>query len=182
MFYSTQIFEAAGISGIYAQISTAGVSFTFLIFTVISMLFIEKLGRKVILIISEIFSFLPLLVLSVTFILTYYGIAPQVMSIISAVCIMLFIAGFAIGLGPIPWVILGEVYPTDVSGVYSSIITAINMIYTLAVALLFESFDNLVRPFTFIPFAVALFICTVLSFIFVYETKGKSIEEITKGI
>jgi hypothetical protein len=146
------------------------------------MLFIEKLGRKVILIISEIFSFLPLLVLSVTFILTFYGIAPQVMSIISAVCIMLFIAGFAIGLGPIPWVILGEVYPTDVSGIYSSIITAINMIYTLAVALFFESFDNLVRPFTFIPFAVALFICTVLSFIFVYETKGKSIEEITKGI
>ena len=75
---------------------------------------------------------------------------------------------------------LSELYPNDVRGFASSIITCLNWSLTFLIALTFPTFTKILQEFTFLPFTFAIFISIVLTFFFVPETKGVSIEELTE--
>jgi SP family facilitated glucose transporter-like MFS transporter 3 len=180
MFYSTNIFKSAGIDS--ATIATMAVGIVNIIFSAISVYLVEKLGRKWLLLGSQVVSGISFTVLAISYILKANKIAESAMSIIAVICVLLYIAGFAIGLGPVPWIMLSELYPDDVRGICQGGITAVNWLCTFIIALSFPSIAELLKEYTFVPFAAFIFLSVVLTFFFVPETKGKTMEELTGGI
>ena len=98
---------------------------------------------------------------------------------ISVVCVMLYVASFAIGLGPVFWLMISEIYPLKIRGRAMGIATVANWGSNLLVALTFLSLlGSLGRPLTFWLYALVGVIAWIFVFRMVPETKGKTLEEI----
>lgn len=95
----------------------------------------------------------------------------------------LFIVGFSIGLGPIPWLILAELFPTEVRGSASSIATAVNWACSFVVCLAFDTLkDGLGMHGASALFGVICCCCFVFVAFVVPETRGKSVEEVLEAM
>jgi MFS family permease len=118
MYYSTSIFQNSFADT--ARYVTVGVAGLNVALTVIALGLVDRLGRKMLLLISAIgmcvFSVLMTIGLK-------FNISP-----LQVLCVMLFVASYAIGLGVIPFVITAEVYPTYAVGTASSIALVINWV------------------------------------------------------
>ena len=94
-------------------------------------------------------------------------------------CILAYIFGYAVGLGPISWIIISEIYPLAIR---SKAMAMTIMINNAAAFLITTSFLTLLqwlnKPYTFWLFSLIAFIGFVFVFIVVPETKQKSLEEI----
>ena len=91
-----------------------------------------------------------------------------------------FVVFFALGPGSIPWLITGELFKTSARPAATSVATLVNWVANLAVGLLFPLMDKGLKTYSFVPF---LLICTVLlAVLFVYlpETKGRSVEDVAE--
>jgi fructose-specific phosphotransferase system IIC component len=83
------------------------------------------------------------------------------------------------GFGPIPWIMLGELFPSNVKGVASAVTAASSWILAFTVTKAFQNMlDLLGSPITFWLFAVMCIAGTVFTAVIVPETKGKDLEEI----
>jgi len=173
VFYSAKIFEEAKITNSILAASAVGLSNV--VAAVLSLYLIEKWGRRNLLLGSELMALLPFCILAGTNILQYYGI--RVNESISVICVISFVFGFAVGLGPIPWVMLAELYPNDVRGVCQGIVTCVNWVCTFIVAYTFPLISQDKR-ISFLPFVVFLVLSIMFTYLFVPETKGKSLDEI----
>lgn len=180
IFYSTNIFKDAGIK--QSAIATVIVGVINILATALSIYLVERLGRKKLLLASEIISAISFCILATSYILKYYKIGQQFMSYISVISVLTYVAGFAIGLGPVPWVMLSELYPDDVRGICQGAITSVNWICTFIIAVSFPSLAKLLSQFTFLPFAIFLVVSIVLTYFFVPETKGKTMQELTGNL
>jgi MFS family permease len=92
---------------------------------------------------------------------------------------MVYVGSFAVGLGPVFWLILSEIYPLSVRGRAMSVGTVANWSANLLVALTFLTLTQLVgKPWTFWIYGVVTIGAWVFAFFLVPETKGKSLEQI----
>ncbi|KAM5298628.1 solute carrier family 2, facilitated glucose transporter member 8 isoform 6-T6 [Ctenodactylus gundi] len=92
----------------------------------------------------------------------------------------LFIAGFAVGWGPIPWLLMSEIFPLHVKGVATGVCVLTNWLMAFLVTKEFSSLMEALRPYGAFWLASAFCIFSVLFTLFcVPETKGKTLEEIT---
>lgn len=180
IFYSTGIFKDSGVDN--PALATVIVGVVNIGFTALSIYLVEKLGRKKLLLSSIIISAISFCVLATSYILKEYNIGKKYMSLLSVIAILVYIAGFAIGLGPIPWIMLSELYPSDVRGICQGLITGVNWICTFTIGIAFPPLRDLLKAFTFLPFAIFLIISIFFAYFFVPETKGKSIEELTENL
>lgn len=92
----------------------------------------------------------------------------------------LFIAGFAVGWGPIPWLLMSEIFPLHVKGVATGVCVLTNWFMAFLVTKEFSSVMEVLRPYGAFWLASAFCILSVLfTLSCVPETKGKTLEEIT---
>ncbi|KAM4847309.1 solute carrier family 2, facilitated glucose transporter member 8 isoform X5 [Urocitellus parryii] len=92
----------------------------------------------------------------------------------------LFIAGFAIGWGPIPWLLMSEIFPLHVKGVATGVCVLTNWLMAFLVTKEFNNLMEVLRPYGAFWLASAFCIFSVLFTLFwVPETKGKTLEQIT---
>jgi len=93
--------------------------------------------------------------------------------------LVVYVAFFAIGMGPIPWTVNAEIYPQNVRGLANGVATTVNWSSNLLVSVTFLSYINLVGSagafWTYAGFGV---VAWILFFFVLPETRGKSIEEI----
>jgi len=181
IYYAPIIFKNAGFTSSNALGATALVGIINFIFTWVAIGFIDKMGRK------------SLLLWGVGgMILSLAGVAfcfyARVEGIWVVGCIFLYIACFAASLGPIPWVIISEIFPTKTRGVAMSIATTVLWIGTFLISLFTpillhsESKDqNVLADAGFHTFLIFLFFAVFLwlftKFV-IPETKQKTLEEI----
>ncbi|MEL6429946.1 MAG: sugar porter family MFS transporter [Planctomycetota bacterium] len=93
--------------------------------------------------------------------------------------IMLFIASFAISLGPVMWTMLSEVFPAEIRGIGISVAGFFNSLVSWSVVQLFPwELENLGPTTTFLIFGVLAVATFVFTLVFVPETKGRSLEEL----
>ncbi|ORZ12207.1 major facilitator superfamily domain-containing protein [Absidia repens] len=168
MYYSTNIFQASfDDSARYVTVGVAGLNVAL---TVLALGLVDRLGRKMLLLISAVgmcvFSVLMTIGLK-------YSISP-----LQVVCIMLFVASYAIGLGVIPFVITAEVYPTYAVGTASSIALVINWLCNFIIGLIFPTLQTACGPYVFLIFAGITFVVAIFVALFVPETKQKSIDQL----
>lgn len=93
----------------------------------------------------------------------------------------IYIISFAIGYGPIPWLMLSEIYSKEYNAIASPITASINWGLAFIITLTFESISTAIgKGQTFWGFAILSAIGTFFTFFIVPETKGKSISDVQK--
>lgn len=93
--------------------------------------------------------------------------------------LFVYIWTFAMGLGPVPWMINSELFSQDIKGVANGITITINWLFLFIVSKLFPIMLYDIGPhYTFYTFAGFMIICVVFTKYFVPETRGKTLKEI----
>ncbi|XP_033614001.1 solute carrier family 2, facilitated glucose transporter member 3-like [Fukomys damarensis] len=175
-YYSTGIFKDAGVQEpIYATIG-AGVVNT--IFTVVSVFLVERVGRRSLHMIGlggmafcSIFMMISLLLKD-----TY-----SFMSYICIVAILIYVAFFEIGPGPIPWFIVTELFSQGPRPAAIAVAGCSNWTSNFLVALLFPLAAASLGAYVFIIFALFLIIFLLFTFLKVPETRGRTFEDIRRA-
>jgi len=172
-FYAPMIFEQSGIGTDASFMQAVLVGLVNLVFTVLAILFIDRLGRR------------PLLGaglagIAVCMLLLSYGFgAAEMNPTIILVGILGFVASFAISLGPVMWVLFSELFPNRVRGLAISFVGFINSAVSFLVQLIFPwELQNLGNSVTFLIYGLFAIVGLVIVMRLLPETKGKSLEEL----
>jgi SP family xylose:H+ symportor-like MFS transporter len=180
LYYAPEIFKKLGSGADAALLQTIVVGAVNLAFTIIAIWTVDRLGRKPLMIIGSIGMGVSLIAM---------GLAAQfsVVSLWVLLCILAYIACFALSVGPVTWVILSEIYPTRIRGRALSLATFCLWSANFIVSQTFPMMDEnpgLIAQFNHgFPFYVYAVFCLVLVITVwkaVPETKGHSLEEIEK--
>ena len=179
LFYTASIFSDTG-SDLDPLVSAVICNSVKLAMTVLSVLIVDLGGRRILLMSSEAGMAVAMFALGTSFYLQSND--PQLYATLGwlpLVSLILFIGSFAIGLGPMPWLMTAEMLPRKVKGPAISIAAFIN--WTLAFVVT-KTFDDMQTGMTtagaywfYGSFSVVGFIFCL---IFMPETKGKTYEEI----
>ncbi|XP_003470635.1 solute carrier family 2, facilitated glucose transporter member 3 isoform X1 [Cavia porcellus] len=175
-YYSTGIFEDAGVQEpIYATIG-AGVVNT--IFTVVSVFLVDRAGRRSLHLIGLGGMAVCSIIMTISLLLkSSYGF----MSYICIVAILIYVAFFEIGPGPIPWFIVAELFSQGPRPAAMAVAGCSNWTSNFLVGLLFPLAAAALGAYVFIIFAVFLIIFLLFTFFKVPETRGRTFEEITRA-
>ncbi len=173
MYYAPKIFAQIGQSNDTALLQTIAIGATNLIFTIVAMLFIDRFGRKFLMVIGSIGMTVMLAGLSLLY---FMG---QATGILVLTFILGYIAFFAASLGPALWVVVSEIFPNRLRSKGMSVALVSLWIAATVIAIVFPiMLDALSGAVTFMIFA---FICLInLWYVLRYvpETKGKTLEEL----
>ncbi|CAG8754075.1 28503_t:CDS:2 [Gigaspora margarita] len=171
MFYSTSI-----LSKIFPDMSdliTVFISIVNVFMTVISAYLIDKSGRRTLLLYSSGLMCFSSIILALG-LNNNYGF-------LSAISIIGFVAAFAIGLGPIPFLIIPEIFDTKATATAASLGLTLNWSANFLVALLFPIVNEIIEGNIFFIFALYLLIAFIAIKRLVPETKAKTVEEVWRG-
>ena len=200
--YSSLILKNAGVSS-FRLFSLYGTGFTRLAVNVVVMFIADLFGRKVLLFIGSIGTFLGTLMLGVHFYITSPLYCPVVINTTNAshilpineeeifcnlqyaplafTSIVVYNVGYSIGFGPLTWLLLGELLPLQIRGIGTGIATFVMWGLAAAVAGTYLDFAEKTQPFV-VWWSYSVINFTSLFFITfcLFETKGKSLEDIQK--
>jgi SP family arabinose:H+ symporter-like MFS transporter len=144
-----------------------------LVFTLVAMAFLDRIGRRAILMIASGGMGISLAALVVCYSLA--SVSPMVM----LSCIMLYVASFAFGMGPGVWLYMSEIFPTKVRGRAAALTTSTLWAGTLVVTFTFLSLvKTLGIGGTFAIYAALCFVCLIYVWRIVPETRGRTLEQI----
>ena len=180
LYYGADIFEKAlgfGKEDVLAQ--QILLAFVNLVFTFVAMYTVDKYGRKPLLYVGSIGMIVGFLLLGVS-------LQQDAVGLVSLVGVLIFIGSFALSMGPVVWVILSEMFPNKIRSVAMSVAVAAqwaaNYLVSQTFPMVMESETNNSAPwngsmpyFIFIGF---ILIIIFLTYKFIPETKGKTLEEI----
>ena len=180
LYYGSDIFEKAlGFGKDDILLQQVLLAFINLIFTFIAMATVDKFGRKPLIYIGSLGMILGFLLLG-------FSLQQKSIGFISLLGVLIFIASFAMSMGPVVWVLLSEMFPNKMRSVAMSVAVAAqwaaNYFVTQTFPMVTESemnnndFWNGSLPyFIFVGFIILIMIFT---YKFIPETKGKSLEQL----
>ena len=178
IYYAPTIFQMAGFKSAGAAIAaTIGVGALNVLMTIVAIYVIDKIGRKPLLSIGLAGMVISLGVLGFAF--KMEAALGGALKWVSVGSLLLYIASFAISLGPIAWLIISVIYPLKIRGLAMSMATLSNWFFNFIVALTFLSIVQALGASTafwlYASFGIAgWFFC----YFFVPETKGHTLEVI----
>lgn len=232
-YYAPTIFEQAGGSTDSSFLQAIVVGLTNLLFTLVAIWLIDRLGRKPLLLLGTGFMTIALLLATLAFNNATYSFTDDALKRVSdpqthealktmegesfdsqsdlflkvnevlneeqflnfkrneitnfididatlvLVAILLYVAAFAISLGPVMWTLISEIFPNKIKGIAISVVGFFNSLVSFSVTQIFPwELSNLGPTMTFAIYALL----SLLAFFFVYryviETKGKTLEEV----
>ena len=232
-YYAPTIFEQAGGSTDSSFLQAIVVGLTNLVFTLIAIWLIDRLGRKPLLLIGTTFMTIALLMAAFAFNDATYNFNTNTISKVQdkeiksslialngstftsqselfkvvqsklnedqflnfkrneitnfidinatlvLIAILLYVAAFAISLGPVMWTLISEVFPNKIKGVAISIVGFFNSLISFSVTQVFPwELSNLGPTTTFAIYAILSFCAIIFVYKYVIETKGKTLEEV----
>lgn len=176
LYYAPRIFEEGGLGESTALLSSIGIGLINLIFTLIGINLIDRLGRKTLMYIGSVGYIISLSLIAASFLLSWEGLALPIF-------LFVFIASHAIGQGAVIWVFISEIYPNHLRSAGQSFGTSTHWVLAAIipslVPILFASIG------AGVVFAIFAFMM-VLQLLFVYfwmpETKGVSLESLSQKL
>jgi MFS family permease len=172
MYYSTSIFNMAfdAEMSIYMAIATTCINFGS---TIVSLILVDRMGRRPLLLIAEAGA----CIFSVLLIIGYvYNVGALLI-----VSVFGYVLSFAIGVGPIPWMMTSELAPTYATSSVGAAGTAMNWAMNFLIGQLFPIIFAAIAGYSFAIFAAVAAIAIVFTYICVPETKGRALEDIVRG-
>jgi sugar porter (SP) family MFS transporter len=175
IYYGPKILQEAGLPVSDALTGQVVIGFVNVLFTLIAIWKIDRLGRKPLLLTGIIGIILSLIIIGLLF---YFNSTNTYLLLIF---ILFFIACFAFSYGPVIWVLLAEIFPARIRGKAMSLATFSLWIGTALVGQLTPIFLEKLKPAgTFWLFALLTAPAFWLAIKIIPETKGKSLEEIER--
>ncbi len=236
-YYAPTIFEQAGGSTDASFLQAIAVGLTNLVFTIVAILLIDRLGRKPLLIIGTSAMTIALILTTLAFSKATYNFSEeniakitnletkallqplkgetyssqsslfeavqatlnheqfldfkrnQITNLISInaklvlMSILLYVAAFAISLGPVMWALISEIFPSKIKGIAISVVGFFNSLVSFSVTQIFPwELSNFGPTLTFAIYAVLSLLTLFFVLRFVVETKGKSLEQLEKQL
>jgi MFS family permease len=234
-YYAPTIFEQAGGSTDSSFLQAIVVGLTNLVFTLVAIWLIDKLGRKPLLLIGTSFMTVALLMATFAFNSATYNFNAatlekvndteirtaltslegktftsqselfnvvqtkldeekflnfkrneitnfiQINATLVLIAILLYVASFAISLGPVMWTLISEVFPNKIKGIAISVVGFFNSLVSFSVTQVFPwELSSLGPTTTFGIYALLSFCAIIFVYKYIIETKGKTLEEVEK--
>ncbi|XP_037254941.1 solute carrier family 2, facilitated glucose transporter member 8 isoform X1 [Falco biarmicus] len=195
MFYAETIFEDADFKD--SRMASVIVGSIQVCFTAVAALIIDKTGRKVLLYVSGIIMALSTALFGLYFKmvlpnrnnssdpdvwLALKSASPGTESSISWLAVVslgLFVAGFALGWGPVPWLVISEIFPLRARGISSGACVLTNWVMAFLVTKEFNDFIGCLTSYgTFWLFSAFCCLNVTFTAFYVPETKGQTLEQI----
>ena len=176
LYYSKRIFVEAGLADQAALLGSIGIGVANLIFTLLGMYFIDRIGRKKLMIIGSIGYIISLLFVAMAFFYSWSGM-------VVPISLFVFIGAHAIGQGSVIWVFISEIFPNHVRSYGQSIGTSTHWVLAFiipaSVPLLIA---NIGAGAMFMIFAVMMVFQLIWVIYVMPETKGVSLEDLEKQL
>lgn len=177
LYYAPEIFKSMGSGTDTALLQTIIVGAINVIFTLVAIQTVDKYGRKPLMIIGALGMSIAMFSLGITFF-------TQTTGILAILCMLLYVASFAMSWGPVTWVLLSEIFPNKIRGQAMAVAVALQWVSNYIVSWSFPIMDKnsyLVETFNH-GFAYWIYgAMGILAMLFVWkfvpETKGKTLED-----
>ena len=182
LYYAPQILEQAGLGGSDSLFNSIAIGIVNLIFTLIGVRLIDRLGRRQLIIIGSVGYILSLVMVGVCF---QYALSSTLL--LTFIC--LFVAAHAIGQGAVIWVFISEIFPNRVRSYGQSWGTGTHWVFAAIITMITPFFiddsegifrDNLEVIYYFFAFMMVLQLLWAL--FKMPETKGISLEDLEKEL
>jgi SP family galactose:H+ symporter-like MFS transporter len=179
IYYAPTIFRSAGFaSASSAILATAGIGVVNVLLTIVSLQLIDHLGRRALLLTSLVGMAISLSIFSVGFAI---GADSSMFKWFAVGSMTTYVGFFAIGLGPVFWLLIAEIFPLKVRGRAMGLASLTIWVFNIASALIFFQLIQSFGPSaTFAGYAIL----TALGWVFVFrcmpETKGLTLEQIER--
>ncbi len=176
IYYAPTILKFAGQQNTGALTQSVYIGCTNVFFTIVAILLLDKLGRRFLLITGTSFLTVALVGLGFFF---HSSMLQSSVGWLALACLLFYICGFAIGLGPVFWLMISEIFPLQMRGPAMAVCTMANWGFNFAISYTFLTLtDVLTKAGTFWLYAF-FGVCAVTFFTLVApETKDRSLEQI----
>ncbi len=173
LYYAPTIFKGLGFGNDAAMWQTVIMGVVNIIFTLVAIFTVDKFGRKPLLIIGSIGMAVGMFAIGT---LAHF----QIIGVSTLIFIVIYTAAFMMSWGPICWVLISEIFPNTIRGKAVAIAVAAQWIANFVVSSTYPTLEAFSITFTYVLYGVM----SVLSAIFVWkmvpETKGKTLEDMSK--
>ena len=177
IYYAPSIFKFAGIAGTGpAILAGAALTMVMWVFHVLAIFLLDRVGRRPLLLVGVAGQVVGLAILGAAF---QFSQLENVKSEVAIAGLVIYVACFAFGLGPIFWLLISEIYPLKVRGAAMSVVTVTNWALNLVVAVTFLTLVGVLgHAGTFWLYGVIAAGAWIFFYLKVPETKGKTLEQI----
>jgi SP family xylose:H+ symportor-like MFS transporter len=180
LYYAPEIFKSMGANTDIALLQTIIVGSVNLIFTVLAIMTVDRFGRKPLMIVGALGMGISMFALGFSFFSSAIGI-------FALICMLFYVASFAMSWGPVTWVLLSEIFPNRIRGRAMALAVAAQWISNYLVSWTFPMMDKnsfLIEKFNhgfaYWIYGVMAILAMLIIWKFVPETKGKTLEEMEK--
>jgi len=181
--YAPSIFKEAQISN--PDIPSIAMPAVSIVMIFIAVPLMDKLGRRTLMLgglLTIIVAYICLATAQSCQAVAGWGCSGGWTSVMSVATTFLFIIGFASGPGSVPWLIVAEIFKPEARGRASSICVGVNWLCNFLVCVSYAALKNAIAPYTFFLYTGVVVLSFVFTLLFVPETKGRSVEEISRGL
>ena len=176
LYYAPRILEEAGLGTSTALLSSIGIGVTNMLFTLLGIFLIDRMGRKELMYIGSVGYIISLSLVACAFFFNWEGISV-------AIFLFIFIAAHAVGQGTVIWVFISEIFPNHLRGYGQSFGSSVHWILAAVVPSLIPILFATIGPGIVFSFFALMMVLQLLFVAFIMpETKGKSLEELSRTL
>ncbi|MEB7722218.1 D-xylose transporter XylE [Staphylococcus equorum] len=173
LYYAPRIFENLGAGENTSMIQTVVMGLVNVIFTVIAILYVDKFGRKPLLIIGSTGMAIGMIGMSTLAANGAFGIT-------TLIFLVIYTASFMMSWGPIIWVLLSEIFPNRIRSGAMAIAVAVQWLANFTITSTYPSMMDISGTMTYGFYALMSILSGLFVWKFIPETKGKTLEELEK--
>ena len=176
LYYAPRIFGESGLGEKTALLSSIGIGIVNMVFTLVGVNLIDKVGRKKLMFIGSIGYIISLGLVSMAFYFHWTGLAIPIF-------LFLFIASHAIGQGTIIWVFISEIFPNHLRASGQSFGSSTHWVLAAIIPSLIPTLFSTIGPGTvFLVFTIAMVFQLLFVIFMMPETKGTTLEKLSKSL
>ncbi|CAL64999.1 sugar porter family MFS transporter [Christiangramia forsetii] len=176
LYYAPRIFESAGLGESTALLSSIGIGVINLLFTLLGVFLIDRLGRKQLMLYGSIGYIISLSLVAAAFFLNWGGLWVPIF-------LFLFIASHAIGQGAVIWVFISEIFPNRLRASGQAFGSSTHWVLAAIIPSTIPFLFSTIGPgYVFAFFAFMMVLQLIFVVFMMPETKGKSLEELSEEL
>ena len=180
IYFAPTVLEEAGLGSTAALLAFCVIGAVNVLMTLVAIRLLDRVGRRPLLLYGSTGMVVGLAVLGALFV---GGVNGTTEAVLATAALCFYIGSFAIGLGPVFWLLIGELFPLNVRGQAASVATMANWVANLAVAVSYLSVIAAIgAPATFWTYGALTVVSLLYMVRAVPETKGRSLSEIEKDL
>ncbi len=176
LYYAPRILEEAGLGASTALLSSIGIGVTNMIFTLLGIYLIDRMGRKQLMYIGSVGYIVSLTLVACAFFFDWEGMAVVIF-------LFVFIAAHAIGQGSVIWVFISEIFPNHLRSYGQSFGSSVHWVLAAIIPSSIPFLFGSIGPGIVFSIFAFMMVLQLLFVIFMMpETKGISLEELSKKL